>query len=139
MAGETTSLAAGAWKDANVFPVNGKALMIHEATASFGTTDNQTNDVMEVCYLPAGIKVYGLIVSATDMDTDASPAVVHKVTVGSTDVVTGLTNGQAGTTTVHGIAPYTTTGYTLVKVTSTTAAATAAAGTMTIRFLYTQS
>lgn len=137
MAGETTSLAVGAWKDANVFPVSGKALMIHEATASFGSSDNEVNDVMEVCYLPDGIKVYGLIVSATDMDT-GTPAVVHKVTFGATDVVTGLTNAQAGTTTVHGIAPYTTSGYTLVKVTSTTAAAVGAAGTMTLRFLYTE-
>ena len=140
MAGETTSLAAGSWRDAQTVPAfKGPTLHVHEVTATYSNTNQlEINDVMEVCYLPPGIKIWALGVTATDMDS--STGLVQKVTVGSTDIVTGLTNGQAATTTFHQLAAaYTTTSaYELVKITNTTAASgTPATGTVTLRFYYT--
>jgi len=138
MAGETTALAAGSWRAANSIPTQGPAAALHTTTlsASFTTTDNQTNDVMEMGYLPEGITIVGVIVTATDMDT-GGPTVVHKITVGSTDILTGLTNAGTGATTFNPLpTPYKTAAYDLVKVTSTTAATTAAAGTLSLRFVY---
>lgn len=140
MAGETTSLAATAWADSKVFQVlKGVALQVAEATATYSNTNQlETNDVMEVCYLPSGLKVYGIAVTATDMDTNVSPALVQKITIGSTDVLTGITNGQSGATSYLPLpTPYTTSAIELVKITTTTAAATGATGSVKLRFYYT--
>lgn len=129
MAGETTAAAS-----ADV-PVELPAgMFIVPFTLSYSTTQNETNDVMEAGYLPV-CTVYGVIYAPTDMDTNVSPAVVHKVTVGSTDVVTGLTGAQSGAKSYNAITPLTLTAKTLAKVTSTTAAATAAAGTLYLGFI----
>lgn len=139
MAGETTSLAAGAYNDADLIPTHGGPhLHVHEVTATYSATSQlELNDVMEVCYLPRGIKIWMLGVTATDMDS--STGLVQKVTVGSTDIVTGLTNGQTAATTLSQLAaPYTTTDYELVKITNTTAASgTPATGSVKLRFYYT--
>ena len=102
---------------------------------AYASTDNETNDVKNFGYLPANCTVYGVIYAPTDMDTNVSPAVVHKVTLGSTDVATGLTGAQTGAKTFVGITPVTLTANTLVSVTSTTAAATGATGTLYLAFL----
>lgn len=104
-------------------------------TASFSSTENETNDVKNVGYLPKGVKIYGVIYRATDMDTNVSPALVHKVSAGSTDLVTGLTGGQTGTGLVAPCIPLELTADTLVTITSTTAAATGAAGTVYLGIL----
>ena len=139
MAGETVSLAAGAWREAQVVPAfKGPTLHVYEMTATYSNTNQlELNDVMEVGYLPAGVKVWMLGVTATDMDS--STGLVQKVTVGSTDIVTLLTNGQTGATTLHQLAtPYTTSGIELVKITNTTAASgTPATGSVKLRFYYT--
>jgi hypothetical protein len=140
MAGETTSLASTAWKDANYIPQSGDSGAIHitSMTATYSNTNQlETNDVMQVGYLPANITIYGLGVIATDMDTDGSPALVQKVTVGSTDIVTGITAGQSAGNVFYNVStPYTTAAYDLVKVTTTTAAATGATGSLKLRFYY---
>ena len=139
MAGETTSLAAGSWADSKVIPMfKGPTLHVHEVTATYSNTNQlEIGDVMEVCYLPAGVKIWALGVTATDMDS--STGLVQKVTVGSTDIVTGLTNGQAATTTMHQLAaPYATTALELVTITNTAAASgTPATGSVKLRFYYT--
>lgn len=99
-------------------------------TASYGSAENETNDVKQIGYLPQDVTVYGVHYRPTDMDTNVSPAVVHKVTVGSTDIVTGLTGAQTGTGQTVPCIPLRITAKTLVTVTSTTAAATGAAGTL---------
>ncbi len=99
-------------------------------TTAFSSTENETADVKNVGYLPKGVKVYGVHYRPTDMDTNVSPALVHKVSVGSTDIVTGLTGGQTGTGQTVPCIPLELTADTLVTITSTTAAATGAAGTV---------
>jgi hypothetical protein len=102
------------------------------------TNQLELNDVMEVCYLPAGVKVWGIGYYATDMDTNVSPALAQKITIGSTDVVTGIADGRAGSSSYYPLAtPITTTDYTLVKITNTAASATAATGSAKVRFYYT--
>lgn len=132
MAGETTSASS----TKAVRQLAGSGSTSYTWTLTYSTTQNETNDVMEAGYLPAGVTVIGFIYSPSDMDTNGSPALVQKITVGSTDVATGLTGGQSGTKSFVAINPIATTAKTLVKVTSTTAAATAAAGTVYLTPVY---
>lgn len=100
-------------------------------SVAYSTTQNETNDVMELGYLPANCTVVGFTFAPTAM---AASALVHKVTIGSTDVATGLVAGVLGTPTYVPIAPIALTAKTLAKVTSTTAATTPAAGTLKVIF-----
>jgi hypothetical protein len=97
-------------------------------TVAYATGELEANDVKNVGYLPPNVTCVGFFWKSDDLDTNASPALAQKITIGSTDVATGLTYGQAGTGGVVVIEPVTVTSETLVKVTNTTAAATAAAG-----------
>jgi hypothetical protein len=101
-------------------------------TVSYSTTQNESADVMELGYLPANCTVYGCIYTPSAM---AASALVHKITIGTTDVITGLTGAVLGTSSFQGWAPMALTAKTLAKVTSTTAATTPAAGTLTVAFL----
>lgn len=134
MAGETTAVAASA---ARVFKDNpGFGAFYVEFALTFGTTDNQTNDIMEAGYIGRGVRPVAAIWIPSDMDTNVSPAAVHKITVGSTDIVTGLTGAQTGTAQIVACSTLvTTTDVTKVQVQTTTAAATAAAGTATLILL----
>jgi len=131
MAGETVSVAASS---ARLYPEVPSGTFLVPFSLTFSSTNNETADVMEAGYIPANVRVFYVIWAPTDMDTNVSPAVVHKVTVGSTDIVTGLTGAQTGTAsltvcTQASLAATPSTSPALVKVTTTTAAATAAAGT----------
>lgn len=137
MAGETTAVAASA---AKLFPdlVSGSFLACFNLT--FSTTDNETNDIMQAGYIGPNVRVVAVLWFPTDMDTNVSPAVAHKVTVNTVDAVTGLTGAQTGTSSVTAVtstfastAPGT--AVQLVQVQSTTAAATAAAGTAVLCLL----
>jgi hypothetical protein len=132
MAGETTAVPAVAAR--TYYDNPGAGAFVVSSLLTFGTTDNELNDVMQAGYLPPNVKLLAVGFYPTDMDTNGSPAVVHKVTVGATDVVTGLTGAQTGassltpvTNAARVLAP--STSPTLVQVQTTTAAATAAAGT----------
>lgn len=132
MAGETTSVSATA-------RVTGKkdtgcALVGHPLTAAYATTQLEANDVMEMGYLPEGVTLVGFIYAPTDLDDGTQ--LVQKITVGSTDVVTGLTGGQTGAKTFVGVTPLAITAPTLVKVTTTTAAQTPAAGSLYLTPVY---
>lgn len=139
MAGETTALAVSTALDAvRVFPVRpGPTLHVVELLATYSATSQlEINDVMEVAYLPAGIKVWMIGVTATDMD--AATGLVQKVVIGTTDVLTGLTNGQnAATTLVQLPTPYTTTAQELLKLVNTAAATTPSTGSVKLRLYYT--
>lgn len=130
MAGETTAAAS-----ADVPFEMPAGLFIVPFTLTYATGQLEANDVMEAGYLPNGCTVWGVIYSPTDMDTNVSPGLVQKITIGSTDVATGLTGGQTGAKTFVGIVPQTLTAKTLASVTTTTAAATAAAGTLYLGFV----
>jgi hypothetical protein len=97
---------------------------------------NEINDAVEFGYVPAGVTVVGVLWKSDDVDTHGTPTLTQKITLGSSDVVTGDTTGRAGTGAFHIITPVTTTAPTLVKVTATAAAATAAAGSAYLTFLY---
>ena len=139
MTAATQALSATAWKGANYVNSGGGALRIHafDAVTVETTAIDEQNDIFEIGYLPAGITVHGFIVKATDMDT-GSAALVTKIRLNGVDLVTGVTSGQTGvTTTAFYCVPTTTAGYEIVDFKVTTAAATAAQGTVTVRVLYT--
>lgn len=104
------------------------------------TTEAELADVVQLGYIPAGVTVLGFFIATPDMDD--STGIVFKITVGSTDVLTGITTAVLGSVatqvpSVRAIIPYTTTAKTLVSVTFTTAASgTAAAGTIYITPIY---
>lgn len=103
-------------------------------TASLATTQlDDVGDITELGYLPANCTVVGAIVTATDMDS-GSAALAYKITIGSTDVVTGVTVGQTATTTAFSFSPLTLTAVTKAQINITTVAATAVAGTLTVVF-----
>lgn len=105
-------------------------------TQAIATTSlDDVGDIVELGYLPENCTVVGFMVSATDMDT-GSAALVFKLTLGAVDVVTGLTNGQAGTSTVNACVPQVLTARTKLQMNVTVVAATAAAGTVYVTALY---
>ena len=132
MAGETTAVASSARKGGHYHPLGGIG---ETMSAAFATTQTETNDVVEMGYIPAGVKLLGFLYKPSDMDNGGT-ALIQKITVGSTDVAAGLTGGQTGAGSFVVIAPYTTTAPTLVSITSTTAPGTPAAGTVDLTPVY---
>lgn len=136
MAGETTSVSVATSRAFYDNPGAGAFFVPFSLT--YSTVQNELNDVMEAGYIPANTRVVAVYWGPTDMDS--STAAVHKVTVGSTDVVTGLTGAQTGTAswnavTSTAVATAVSSSPALVKVTTTTAAGTAVAGTATLMLL----
>ncbi len=134
MAGETTTVSAANVRQQMGNP--GAGFFPLRFDLSYSTTQNELADVMQAGYLPPGVKVASVLAYSTDVDTGIV-AVVHKVSVGSVDIVAGLVCGQAGVSEIKAVtaayiqaAPVAT--EQLITVTTTTAAATAAAGTMTL-------
>lgn len=138
MAGETTSRSG---IDIDVLPrAGGPVLNGAVWTTELATTQLELADVVNMGYLPTGVTLVGFIAFADDLDS--ATALVWKITVGSTDVKTGITIGQASAVSTHtltqflAVDPYTTTDRELVKVTITTAAGTAVAGTLSLVPVY---
>lgn len=125
MAGETTATT-----DLHAPYEGATGMFLVPFTLTYATGQLELADVMEAGYIPPNVTVYGFVVKATDMDTNVSPTLVQKITLGSTDLVTGITVGQSAGEGVFGCVPTTTTAKTKLTVTNTTAAATAAAGTL---------
>ena len=140
MTAATQALSATAWKNASTVPNMGEGggLHIHAfAAVTVATTAiDEQDDIFELGYMPAGVTIHGFVVTATDMDT-GSAALVYKLRIGGTDVITGVTTGQSAGSAVHWCAATTTTTRSLIDAKVTTAAATAAQGTVTVRVLYT--
>jgi hypothetical protein len=106
-------------------------------TVSMATTSlDDVGDIVELGYLPANCTVVGFIVSSTDMDTNASPTATGKLTLGSTDVVTGIADQKAGTSTFYACSPQALTAVTKLQWNQTAVSATAAAGTLDVTALY---
>lgn len=133
MAGETTALARGAQRFGLKLSNRGVTAAVFNLT--YGTADNEINDVMEAGYLPAGVTAFQVNVIMSDMETSTTN-VRHKVSIGATDVATALALGGAGGSGMYTFTPITTTAPTKVTVTTTTAAGTGAAGTATVIVLY---
>jgi hypothetical protein len=139
MAGETTSVAASA---ARVYYNNpGAGLVLGSTFNSDVWYDRQRGCRHHAGWLHRSERSRDLQVFwyPTDMDTGIA-AVVHKVTVNSVDAVTGLTGAQTGTSSLNAVtstfaATAPGTSPQLVKVTTTTAAATGAAGTAVLELI----
>jgi len=135
MAGETSSVAASA--AFGVPKASAVGLVGYPFTVAYVAGELELNDVHEAGYLPPNVTVVGALVKSDDLDTAGSPLVVHKITVGSTDIVTGITAAQTGGQAVYACTPLALTAKTLVKVQTTTAAGTAAAGSFYLTLLVT--
>lgn len=138
MAGETTAVAASS---ARLFYDNpGAGAFWATFNLTFGTTDNELNDIMQAGYIGPNVRVLAVAWYPTDMDTNVSPAAVHKVTINAVDAVTALTGAQTGASSLTPVTPTFAstapgTAAQLVQVQTTTAAATAAAGTAVLALL----
>lgn len=97
---------------------------------------DEINDAVEFGYLPGGITVIGVLNRCADLDSGGSPSLTQTLTIGSTAVFTDDDLCQAGGGEAHFITPLVLTAPTLVKVTTTAAAATHANGTQYLTFLY---
>ena len=98
--------------------------------------DLALNKTVSLFKVPANFTIVNASVYVTDMDTNGSPALVFSIGDATTAarIVSVSTAGQAGgaATIVATFPPYTYTAETEILWTTTTAAATAAAGTVTI-------
>lgn len=131
MAGETKSVAASAAR--NFYDNPGAGAFFASFDLTFSTVENELNDVNEAGYLPPNTRVIAVFWAPTDMDTNGTPTLVHSVQINGVNAVTGLTGAQTGTASLSPVlqafsatTPPSTPA--LVRVISTTAAATAAAG-----------
>ena len=129
MAGETTAVTTNKRKFKSMAPVLGQTWSL-----AYATGELELADVKQFGYIPKGTTVIGFIYAPTDMDSGT--AAIQKITVGSTDVATGLNGAQTGAASFVAIRPITVTEDTLVSVTTTTAAGTAVAGTLHLTALY---
>lgn len=134
MAGETTTVSAATVRQQQGHA--GSGLFPIRFDVAYLSTETQLNDVMQAGYLPPGVKVVAVGYHPTDLDTGIA-AVVQKVSVGSTDIVTGLTGAQTGAASLTPVtqaylAAAPSNSRELVTITTTTAAATGAAGTVNL-------
>lgn len=142
MTAATQSLSATAWKDSLVVPNIGRNAAIHfyrfPAVTVATTAIDEVNDIFELATVPAGLKIVGFMVTATDMDTNVSPALTYKMRIAGTDTTaTGITTGQSAATAVHWCAPVETTALSVIDAKVTGASATPAQGTVTLGIFYT--
>jgi hypothetical protein len=116
-------------------------LMAATVSYSIATTELELDDIVQMVKVPAGATVYDVILVSTDVDTNGSPAVKFDVGDGSDDdyYIAASTVGQAG-----GVArsaaltakPKTYTVDDTIDLHVDTAAATAAAGTVSLTVIY---
>lgn len=138
MAGETKAVPTAFAKPKR--QLAGSGLCCTVFSNAVATTEQELADVVNLGYLPAGVTVVAVGIATPDMDS--STGIVQKVTIGSTDVLTGITTAVLGSVatqvpSVRAIIPYATTDKTLVSTTYTTAASgTASAGTIYISCWY---
>ncbi len=127
-----------AWTTATPVPGKGFARQVqaYGGAISLVTGDLALNKTVSLFKVPANFTIVSASVYVTDMDTDGSPALVFSVGDGTTAarIVSVSTAGQAGgaATIVAGLPGYQYTAETEILWTTTTASATAAAGTVTV-------
>ena len=138
MAGETKAVLAAYAKPTRM--LTGSGLCCSVFSVPLATTEMELADVVNCGFIPAGVTVVAVGFACHDMDS--STGVVNKITIGSTDVATGITAGVLGSVatavpTLRAVIPQTTTDKTLVSTTFTTApSGTAAAGTIHVSVWY---
>lgn len=102
----------------------------------FLSTDTQLNDINTMLYIPANSLVHGVALFTDDLDS-GSEALVWSVLLGTTAYFTGVTLATSKVGTFQVGEPILTTAQTAVNLKATTAAATGAAGTVSISVFYT--
>jgi hypothetical protein len=114
----------------------GSTIKVIGATVTVGTAGLATNATTNAIRVPIGFTVLDCIMTATDMDT-GTPALV--LALGDADdddrIITGSTIGQGGgVATLNNVAGllHRFTAVTTLQIKATTAAATAAAGTVKV-------
>lgn len=118
--------------------LNGAVWTTEVATTSI----DEVGDIINMGYLPTGVTLLGFIIFADDLDSNGTPTLAYKISVGATDVKTLVTIGQAATGLTHtissfvGVEPLAITAESLVKVTITTVSATPVAGTLCFTPVY---
>jgi hypothetical protein len=137
MAGETKAVQTQYLKPRKQLANTG--LVVQTFSVTLATSEMELADVVNLGYLPAGVTVVAVGFASNDLDNGT--AAVNKITIGSTDVVTGLTNAQAGSVattapSVRAIVPLTTTDKTLVSTTFSTAPGTPVSGDIHVSFWY---
>jgi len=139
MAGETTTNAKVA---DTVMVREGLDLTAVFATHAVGTGELETADVIQMVKIPKGATIQEVVLSSTDIDVDGSAAVALSVgdAGAATRFISSSAIGQAG-----GVARldqfaglnYEYTADDTIDIEVTTAAATAAAGTINLAVIYT--
>lgn len=137
MAGETKAVQVEYLKPKK--QLSNAGLCVQTFSVTLTTAEMEVGDVVQLGYLPAGVTVVAVSFASTDLDSGT--AAVNKITIGSTDVVTGLTNAQAGSvattvSSVRAIIPQATTAKTLVSTTFTTAPGTPVGGDVHVSVWY---
>lgn len=132
MAGETIQRTGIDPQQARKF--GGPILNAAVWSVSFATGDLEATDIAQFGYIPNGSTLVGFHYWTDDLD--GATSLVTKLTVGTTDVLTGLTWGRAAGGGFVAIDPITTTASTLVSMTVTTAPGTAQAGRIVLVPVY---
>jgi hypothetical protein len=104
-------------------------------TKTFTVVELSKSTKAGIGYLPAGVTCVGFVVMSDDLDTGTA-ALVQSIFIGDTEVATGLTTGQAGTGGIFPCLPTRVDVATPIYFKTTTAAATRAAGSVSVTALY---
>lgn len=132
MAGEQVNQVGAT---SSIFSPLGQMLAGKPISFEVTTAQTELDDVHLVGYLPAGVTFVGAILKTDDLDANAGEALVWTLLVGSTAFDTA-TNAAALAGLVMTGDFITTTAETAIYLKATTAAATAAAGTVNFLPLY---
>jgi len=119
----------------NAFRVPMRALTAFPMSHTFTVEELQKNVKTAFGWIPAGVTVIGFSVNSADLDSGGT-ALVQSIYIGTTELVTSVTTGVAGTTGVFACIPTEVDDPTICYMKTTTAATTAAAGAVTITPLY---
>jgi len=104
-------------------------------SATIATTSlDDVGDIVELGYVPENVTVVGFIISTASL---AASALVYKITIGSTDAITGVTTGSGAGSAFWGVspAPLAITTRSKIQINITTVATTPAAGLFNLTVL----
>lgn len=117
------------------FKVANKSLTAYQYTHVYTIPQLQLNVSTAVGYVPAGVTVVAFSVRSDDLDSGGS-ALRQSLILGSTSLVTGIANGSDGTNGFYPCVPTAVSVPTALYQKVTTAATTAATGTVNVTAFY---
>lgn len=134
-AGGVTSVEATSSMYRKQNKLSNTGLASHTMYKSLSVQELIYNIKVAVGVVPSNVTVVGFLVKSSDMDT-GSAALVQSLYLGSTEVATGITTGQGGTSAFVPCTPTEVEAETTVYIKTTTSAATPAAGTVYVTAVY---